>query len=93
MHVATDDGVSLRDVQHWLWEQGARRVLLEAGPRLLTHYLTSGFVDQLRVYTGVVNGGRGPSMGDVLAKLRLEERIDREWGTDAVLEGFLRARF
>jgi diaminohydroxyphosphoribosylaminopyrimidine deaminase/5-amino-6-(5-phosphoribosylamino)uracil reductase len=89
-HVATDDGVSLRDAQTWLWEHGARRVLLEAGPRLLTHYLKSGFVDQVRVYTGVVNGGQGPSMGEWLARLRFHERIDREWGTDAVLEGFLR---
>ncbi len=89
-HVATDDGVNLRDVQTWLWDQGCRRVMLEAGPRLLTHYLKSGFVDQVRVYTGVVNGGQGPTMGEWLGKLRFHERIDREWGTDAVLEGFLR---
>lgn len=89
-HVATDDGVNLRDVESWLWEQGLRRVLLEAGPRLLTHVLKSGFVDQVRVYTGVVNGGQGPSMGEWLGKLKFHERIDREWGTDAVLEGFLR---
>lgn len=89
-HVATDDGVNLRDVQTWLWDQGLRRVMLEAGPRLLTHYLKSGFVDQVRVYTGVVNGGQGPTMGEWLGKLKFHERIDREWGTDAVLEGFLR---
>ncbi len=89
-HVATDDGVNLRDVQSWLWDQGCRRVMVEAGPRLLTHYLKSGFVDQVRVYTGVVNGGEGPSMGEWLGKLEFHERIDREWGTDAVLEGFLR---
>jgi len=89
-HVATDDGVNLRDVQTWLWEQGCRRVLLEAGPRILTHYLNAGFVDQVRVYTGVVNGGQGPTMGEWLGKLKFHERIDREWGTDAVLEGFLR---
>ncbi|MBL8860458.1 MAG: bifunctional diaminohydroxyphosphoribosylaminopyrimidine deaminase/5-amino-6-(5-phosphoribosylamino)uracil reductase RibD, partial [Planctomycetes bacterium] len=69
-HVATDDGVNLRDVQTWLWDQGFRRVLLEAGPRLLTHFLKSGFVDQVRVYTGVVNGGQGPSMGEWLGRLR-----------------------
>src|SRR6185295_7062974 len=63
LHVATDDGVSLRDVQNWLWDRGVRRALLEAGPRLLSHYLQSGFVDQLRVYSAAVNGGRGPSMG------------------------------
>lgn len=89
LHVATDDGVDLRDVQAWLWQRGLRRVLVEAGPRLLTHYLSSGFVDQVRVYTGEVNGGRGPSMAEWLSKLKFKERLDREWGTDAVLEAFL----
>jgi diaminohydroxyphosphoribosylaminopyrimidine deaminase/5-amino-6-(5-phosphoribosylamino)uracil reductase len=88
-HVATDDGVSLRDAQNWMWELGIRRVLLEAGPRLLTHYLRSGFVDQVRVYSASVNGGRGPSMGLELAQLKLKGRLDREWGNDAVLEGFV----
>ena len=90
LHVATDDGVSLRDAQAWMWDLGLRRVLVEAGPRLLTHYLESGFVDQVRVYTGDVNGGRGPSMAEWLSKLKFQERLDREWGTDAVLEAFLR---
>lgn len=89
LHVATDDGVSLRDVQTWLSEQGCRRVLLEAGPRLLSHYLTSGFADQVRVYTGAVNGGQGPSMGMQLSQLKLVERLDREIAQDAVLEAFL----
>ncbi len=88
-HVATDDGVSLRDAQNWMWDLGIRRVLLEAGPRLLTHYLQSGFVDQVRVYSATVNGGRGPSMAAELANLRLKGRLDREWGDDAVLEGFV----
>jgi diaminohydroxyphosphoribosylaminopyrimidine deaminase/5-amino-6-(5-phosphoribosylamino)uracil reductase len=90
LHVATDDGVSLRDAQAWMWEQGHRRVLIEAGPRLVAHYLGSGFVDQVRVYTGAVNGGRGPSMADWLTKLKFQERLDRERGSDAVLEAFLR---
>jgi diaminohydroxyphosphoribosylaminopyrimidine deaminase/5-amino-6-(5-phosphoribosylamino)uracil reductase len=89
LHVATDDGVSLRDVQQWLWDRGVQRVLLEAGPRLLAHYLSAGFVDQLRVYTGAVNGGRGPAMADWLQRLKLRERLDREWGTDVVLEAFV----
>ena len=92
LHVATDDGVSLRNVQEWLWNRGVRRALLEAGPRLLSHSLSSGFVDQVRVYTGVVNGGRGPSMAEWLGKLKFQERLDREWGTDSVLEGFLGER-
>lgn len=90
MHVATDDGVSLRDVQAWMWEQGFRRVLVEAGPRLISHYLDSGFVDQVRIYTGSVNGGRGPSMADWLTRLKFQERLDRERDTDSVLEAFLR---
>ena len=90
LHVATDDGVSLRDAQAWMWERGLRRVMVEAGPRLLSHYLESGFVDQVRIYTGAVNGGRGPSMADWLTRLKLSERIDRERGTDAVIDAFLR---
>jgi diaminohydroxyphosphoribosylaminopyrimidine deaminase/5-amino-6-(5-phosphoribosylamino)uracil reductase len=90
LHVATDDGVSLRDAQAWMWEQGLRRVLIEAGPRLISHYLESGFVDQVRIYTGAVNGGRGPTMADWLTRLKFQERLDRERGTDVVLEAFLR---
>jgi len=90
LHVATDDGVSLRDAQAWMWERGLRRVMVEAGPRLLSHYLASGFVDQVRIYTGGVNGGRGASMADWLTRLKLSERIDRECGTDSVLEAFVR---
>jgi diaminohydroxyphosphoribosylaminopyrimidine deaminase/5-amino-6-(5-phosphoribosylamino)uracil reductase len=89
LHVATDDGVSLRDVQSWLEEQGCRRVMLEAGPRLLSHYLTSGFVDQVRIYTGDVNGGNGPSMATWLTSLKLVERLDRECPPDVVLEAFV----
>lgn len=89
LHVATDDGVSLRDVQTWLFENGMKRVMLEAGPRLLAHYLTSGFVDQVRIYTGDVNGGQGPSMASWITKLKLRERIQRECDKDAVLEAFL----
>ncbi|MBL8857239.1 MAG: bifunctional diaminohydroxyphosphoribosylaminopyrimidine deaminase/5-amino-6-(5-phosphoribosylamino)uracil reductase RibD [Planctomycetes bacterium] len=89
MHVATDDGVSLRDVQTWLHEQGAQRILLEAGPRLLAHYLTSGFVDQVRIYSGAVNGGEGPSMAGWITRLKLIARIQRECHEDAVLEAFV----
>jgi diaminohydroxyphosphoribosylaminopyrimidine deaminase/5-amino-6-(5-phosphoribosylamino)uracil reductase len=89
LHVATDDGVSLRDVQSWLEEQGCARVLLEAGPRLLAHFLTSGFVDQVRMYTGDVNGGQGPSMASWLTSLKLAGRLDRECAPDVVLEAFV----
>ncbi|MBK7876528.1 MAG: bifunctional diaminohydroxyphosphoribosylaminopyrimidine deaminase/5-amino-6-(5-phosphoribosylamino)uracil reductase RibD [Planctomycetes bacterium] len=89
LHAATDDGVNLREVQEWLWDRGARRVLVEAGPRLLTHYITAGFVDQLRIYTGAVNGGQGPTMAQRLMTMKLHDRLDREWGADAVLEAFV----
>jgi len=90
LHAATDDGVSLRDAHSWMWSHGLRRVLLEAGPRLLTHHLQSGFVDQVRIYTGAVNGGEGLSMADWLTRLAFRERLDRECGADAVIEAFLR---
>ena len=89
LHVATDDGVSLRDVHTWMWDHGIRRASLEAGPRLLAHHLESGFVDQVRIYTGAVNGGEGISMGPWMGKLDFRERLDRESGPDAVLEAFL----
>lgn len=90
LHAATDDGVSLRDAHSWMWDHGLRRVVIEAGPRLLTHHLQSGFVDQVRIYTGPVNGGEGLSMADWLTRLVFRERLDRECGPDAVLEAFLR---
>jgi riboflavin biosynthesis pyrimidine reductase len=84
--------LDLREVQTWLFGEGHRRVLIEAGPRLLEGYLASGFVDQVRVYTGAVNGGRGRSMAEWFAQLELTERLDREVGGDAVLEGFPRPK-
>ena len=76
-------------MQEWLWEQGVRRVLLEAGPQLLSRHLEAGFVDQLRVYTGNVMGGEGPTMAPWFTRLRLAERLDREVAEDAVLESFV----
>lgn len=81
--------LALRGVMTWLWEQGYRRVLLECGPTLLRPCLEAGFVDQVRLITGTVPGGRGESLGDWLAEARLLERSDRECGPDAVLEAFL----
>jgi diaminohydroxyphosphoribosylaminopyrimidine deaminase/5-amino-6-(5-phosphoribosylamino)uracil reductase len=83
------DHLSLRDVQEWLWQRGVERVLLECGPTLLLAHLERDFVDQLRVYTGSVNGGQGPSLGPWLSQARLSGRLDRECGEDAVLEAFL----
>ena len=89
LHGADRHRLELRDVQTWLWDHGARRVLLEAGPRLLASYLDAGFVDQLMVVTSDVRGGRGPSLGDWLQSHKLVERAYGELGGDAVLEGFL----
>lgn len=89
LHASEEDHVALRDVQEWLWSRGVRRVLVEAGPQLLSRYLWAGFVDQLRVYTGDVLGGRGESMATWLATAKLEERLDREVGGDSVFEAFL----
>lgn len=80
--------LNLREVAGWLWEQGFRRVLLEAGPTLLASFLDAGFVDQVRVYTGAIPGGRGEGLGSWLAARALEERLDREVGGEAVLEAF-----
>ncbi|HJP00717.1 MAG TPA: bifunctional diaminohydroxyphosphoribosylaminopyrimidine deaminase/5-amino-6-(5-phosphoribosylamino)uracil reductase RibD [Planctomycetota bacterium] len=91
LHGAEGGGhVSLSEVGAWLWEAGVRRVLLEAGPTLLQAWLSAGAVDQVRVYTGAVNGGRGPSMGEWLGAAILDGRRERECGEDAVLEGFPR---
>jgi diaminohydroxyphosphoribosylaminopyrimidine deaminase / 5-amino-6-(5-phosphoribosylamino)uracil reductase len=89
LHVDENDHVSLWDVQAYLWQLGVRRVLLESGPILLSRYFDHGFVDQLRVYTGNVSGGRGDTLGSRLAQMRFREREDREVDGDAVLESFL----
>ena len=85
-----DDGrLSLRDVSSTLWELGVRRAMLEAGPTLTAAWMEAELVDQLRVYTGEVNGGRGPSLANRLLPERLESVAHDEIGPDAVLEGFL----
>ncbi len=88
-----DDGrLALREVARALWEEGARRVLLEAGPTLLERWFEAGLVDQVAVYTGAVNGGRGPTLARWLESSRLEGTLLREAGPDAVLEAFVRLR-
>ena len=73
-----------------LWRLGARRVLLEAGPALCASFLDRGLVDQLRVYTGSVSGGRGESLATYLEPSCFADVEHREVGEDAVLEAFLR---
>ena len=89
LHGDESGRVSLDDAYRWLWSEGVRRVLLEGGPELLSSHFEADLIDQLRVYTGDVFGGRGVSLGTVLAGLEFSGRLDRECGSDAVLESFL----
>ena len=89
LHGDESGRVSLLDAYRWLWDEGVRRVLLEGGPELLASHFDAELVDQIRVYTGDVFGGRGVSLGAVLAELDFTDRLDRECGADAVLESFL----
>jgi diaminohydroxyphosphoribosylaminopyrimidine deaminase/5-amino-6-(5-phosphoribosylamino)uracil reductase len=90
VHAVQHEGrhLALRAVLGWLWEAGARRVLLEAGPTLLSAAFESGLVDQVAVYTGDISGGRGPSMAGSLEGPRLDQVLHREVGDDALLEAF-----
>ncbi|MEZ5976603.1 MAG: bifunctional diaminohydroxyphosphoribosylaminopyrimidine deaminase/5-amino-6-(5-phosphoribosylamino)uracil reductase RibD [Planctomycetota bacterium] len=87
-----DGRVHLREALQWMWRFGVRRALLEAGPTLVRAFFESGFVDQVRVYTGAVRGGRGDSLGPLLGATNLVERLDRELGPDSVLEAFVGQR-
>lgn len=84
-----DGRVHLRESLEWMWRFGVRRALLETGPTLLTAYFEAGFVDQIRVFSGAVRGGRGPSLAPLLSSFELLERLEREVGPDAVLEAFV----
>ena len=79
----------LQDVMERLYERGVRRLMVEAGPTLLQALFDAGLVDQVRIYTGTVRGGEGPTLGPWLAQARLEEREDREVGAMARLEAFV----
>ncbi|MCP5021233.1 MAG: bifunctional diaminohydroxyphosphoribosylaminopyrimidine deaminase/5-amino-6-(5-phosphoribosylamino)uracil reductase RibD [bacterium] len=83
----------LLDVQSWLAREGHSRVLLETGPTLLRRYLESGFVDQVRMITGNVRGGEGPSLADWIQEAKLKQPMMRESGSDSVMEAFLGLEF
>ncbi|MDF1801123.1 MAG: bifunctional diaminohydroxyphosphoribosylaminopyrimidine deaminase/5-amino-6-(5-phosphoribosylamino)uracil reductase RibD [Planctomycetota bacterium] len=92
-----DDGrLSLWSVADDLWERGCRRTLLEAGPTLIQSYEDAGLIDQYRIYSGDVVGGRGASLAPLIGELvggyrgRTDkgQRLDRESGSDVVLELF-----
>ncbi|MFT4709700.1 MAG: diaminohydroxyphosphoribosylaminopyrimidine deaminase [Bacteroidia bacterium] len=84
-----DDGqLSLWAASEWLWKRGVRRSLLEAGPTMIQSFMDHSLVDQIRVYSGDVSGGRGTSLGSLLADGRPKARLHRESGPDAVLEYF-----
>lgn len=92
-----DDGhLALWAVADDLWERGCRRILLEAGPTLIQAHEDAGLIDQYRIYSGDVVGGRGVSLGPLIGELvggyrgRIDQgqRLDRESGSDVVLELF-----
>ncbi len=80
--------VALREALAWMWRFDIRRAMLESGPTLIQALFEAGFVDQLRIYTGDVSGGEGDTLGPLIGRLRLDQRLEREVGPDAVLEGF-----
>ncbi len=89
LHAFDLDHLRLFDVAQWLWDRGVRRALLESGPELLEHCFAAGGIDQVRVITGNVSGGRGESMANRMSRLRFSERLDRECGDDSVLEAMV----
>ena len=84
--------VLLRGALEHLWGLGVQRLLVEAGTTLLTGLFEAGFIDQVTVYTGSVNGGRGDSMAERLRPEHLLEPAHREVGEDGVVEAFYKAR-
>jgi len=84
------DRVSLRATLEALWDAGVQRVLVEAGPTLLDALFEAGFVDQMLVYTGAINGGLGSSLAERLVERNLVQPARREVGDDSVLEAFVR---
>ena len=90
VRVGDDGRLSLREVATELWNDGVRRLLLEAGPTLLAAWFEGALVDQVAVYTGSINGGRGPSLARWLEPRRLADNLWREVGADTVLEAFVR---
>jgi diaminohydroxyphosphoribosylaminopyrimidine deaminase/5-amino-6-(5-phosphoribosylamino)uracil reductase len=90
LHPSASDRVSLRESLETLWREGVRRLVLEAGPTLLDAFFEAGFVDQIAVYSGSVNGGEGPSLAPRLTSERLSQPARRDVGADSVLEAFVR---
>ena len=90
LHSGDDGHASLHETLAFLWGDGARRILLEAGPTLLRGAFEAEFVDQVRVYTASLNGGLGPSLARYLAPERLLQIAHGEVGEDARLDAFVR---
>lgn len=90
LHPGDDGHPSLRETLGLLWNLGARRVMLEAGPRLVSSFFAFEYIDQLRVYTGNVNGGEGPSLARHLVPERLLGIEHSEIGDAARLQAFVK---
>ena len=84
--------VELREALAWMWRFDVQRAMLEAGPTLIQALFEAGFVDQMRLYTGDVSGGEGDTLGPLIARLRLDQRLERELDPDSVFEAFPQSR-
>ena len=90
----SDSGrISLRAASDWLWDAGVQRALLESGPTLIQAFHEAELLDQVRIYSGSVVGGLGDTLAPLIHRLvdrdRLARtRLDRDSGSDAVLELF-----
>jgi diaminohydroxyphosphoribosylaminopyrimidine deaminase/5-amino-6-(5-phosphoribosylamino)uracil reductase len=90
LHSGDEGHTSLHETLAFLWAEGVRRVLLEAGPILQRAAFEAEFVDQVRVYTASLNGGEGPSLAPYLTSERLAQVGRGEAGADARLDAFVR---
>jgi diaminohydroxyphosphoribosylaminopyrimidine deaminase / 5-amino-6-(5-phosphoribosylamino)uracil reductase len=90
LHSGDRGHTSLHEALSLLWGLGVRRLMLEAGPALLSAAFEGEFVDQVRVYTASRNGGEGPSLARHLVPERVLQLVHSEVGEDARLDAFVR---
>jgi diaminohydroxyphosphoribosylaminopyrimidine deaminase/5-amino-6-(5-phosphoribosylamino)uracil reductase len=86
---ANRTSLDLKAVSQRLHERGIQRLMLEAGPQLTAAMLGEGLVDQVCIYTGEMRGGEGPTLGNALLAVRLEERRDLEVGNCSRMDAFV----
>lgn len=85
-----DNGrVNVRELLTRLWDGGVRRVMLEAGTTLCRAFFEHDLIDQVRVYTGAVNGGEGETLAEWIGPERVRKAAFRESGVDGVMDAFV----